>query len=444
MVMTGAGILAALTGAGVLGAVGVAICTGLAPVITGIQRSRMADDAGRTRLAAAVERHRGAAARALALQLTVDRLEAVLGSLREAVVVVDSQHEIVLSNPVARSVLCDRSRTPVGLAIGDVLAPGLGAIASQLLAELEADPDSERPARRSGVGHDGQVLDVTAVKVRSRESGQGFATAFLFVDASSAHELSRLKDRFLSSMSHELRTPLTNICAYAEILRNITPREVGEWPAFVRIIHEEGLQLSRLVDGLFDYSRLESGDTEFDRIEIDGDELATVLVGRARARADEARIELLCERGQGLPRIMFDRSRFEQVCDQLIDNAIKFTPADGRVRIAVTARDGDLQLCVEDSGPGVARVDRSRVFEEFSQLSDPLTDKPAGAGLGLAISHAIITLLGGRIWCEESDLGGAAFIVLVPGIDAESTRSAARRLPLKARQSALAPSQPVG
>jgi signal transduction histidine kinase len=104
------------------------------------------------------------------------------------------------------------------------------------------------------------------------------------------------------------------------------------------------------------------------------------------------------------------------VVTSLLDNAVKFTPEGGSVRLSLCARDEGWELRIEDSGPGVPPDHRSVVFEKFSQLKDHLTEKPAGTGLGLATSRAIVARFGGLIWCEDSPFGGAAFVVLLPGL----------------------------
>jgi signal transduction histidine kinase len=260
------------------------------------------------------------------------------------------------------------------------------------------------------------VYDLTAVEATSQRTGQDFGSVFLLVDSTRAHELQRLKDRFLSSVSHELRTPLTNICAYAEILRNLMPGESAEWPEFVRVVHEEGLQLSQLVDGMFDFLQLESGEATIASELIEPQPIVAAAVDGFRQQAAARGIALELVTSVEVPQLIGDRRRFQQVVMRLCDNAIKFTPAKGTVRVSIGARDEAFELRVEDSGPGVPPTDRQAVFEKFHQLRDHLTDKPTGTGLGLATSRAIVARFGGLIWCEDSLLGGASFVVMLPSV----------------------------
>lgn len=367
--------------------------------------------------AASREGERGATAHLLSLELAYERSRSVLEALREGVVVVDAGGEIVLANPAARRALQSPLQDPEGRILWEVLTPEMAARARdawQALRNHEGDgPNTLPQVRYSAIPCRDSVFDLTAVEATSPRTGQDFGSVFLLVDSTRSHELQRLKDRFLSSVSHELRTPLTNICAYSEILRTMLPGESAEWPEFVRVIHEEGLQLSRLVDGMFDFLQLESGEAVFQHDPLDASAVVHGVV-RHFASAAESRGITLEVTENDVPELHGDRARFEQVVRHLLDNALKFTPPGGTIRVVAGCRDEGFELRIEDSGPGVPVSDRRLVFEKFHQLRDHLTDKPSGTGLGLATSRAIVGRFGGLIWCEDSALGGAAFVVLLP------------------------------
>jgi signal transduction histidine kinase len=362
---------------------------------------------------------RDAVAPAVALELALDRANSVLESLREGVLVVDDDGVIVLANGAARRAMRASALDPSGQRLWDALVPELSEHARNAWSALHEAPRSkaELPQiRYAGVPCRDDVFDLTAAEATSARTGQRFGIAFLLVDATRNHELQRLKDRFLSSVSHELRTPLTNICAYAELLRTMQPGDGAEWAEFLRVVHEEGLQLSGLVDGMFDYLQLESGEARFASEPVDGEQAVRTVAANCHDALARRRHDFAVAIAPDAPRLVGDRRRLEQVVRNLLDNAIKFTPEGGSVRVHVSARDEGWELRVEDSGPGVPPADRGTVFDRFSQLHDHMTDKMRGAGLGLATSRAIVTCLGGLIWCEDSPLGGAAFVVLLPGV----------------------------
>ena len=379
-------------------------------------RRRIEAASRRSAIAARAAGEREALAQAMSLELAYERSRSVLESLGEGVLVADGGGEIVLANPAARRALRATAQDPVGRLLWEALTPALASRARDAFDALRSGARGTEPVRFAAVPCRERVFDLTAVRATSRRTGQDFGTVFLLVDSTRAHELQRLKERFLSSVSHELRTPLTNICAYSEILRHMLPGESAEWPEFVRVIHEEGLQLSHLVDAMFDYLQLESGEMPFRREVVDGAAIVRQVVEACRHAAEERGVQLNVVFGDDVPEVLADPSRLQQVVDNLLDNAIKFTPAGGAVELRVEDRHGNWQLRVDDSGSGVPESERQTVFEKFNQLSDHMTDKPAGTGLGLASSRAIVARFGGLIWCEGSPLGGAAFVVLLPAV----------------------------
>ncbi len=380
--------------------------------------------AGQLALRGGMQRGRASAAAAAAVavharELQWERASCVLEALGETILVVDHAGHIVLANGAARRITRPAVRDPVGVALGDALPDELGQRASEAWQALSAETvtlAAHQPLLRYPAIHcRDAIYDLTAVRVVALPTGRDHGCAFLIVDSTRSHELQRLKDRFLSTVSHELRTPLTNICAYAEILRSLLPGESAEWPEFVRVIHEEGLQLSRLVDGMFDYLQLESGEAVFRNRTIDAEAVVRRIAQQVKTTAEARGVAVDLRNASGAPQVVADAGRFEQVVRNLIENAVKFTPDAGRVLVSTCCRDEGFELRVEDSGPGVPPGSRRQVFEKFHQLPDHLTDKPSGAGLGLATSRAIVARLGGMIWCEDSALGGACFVVLLPG-----------------------------
>lgn len=360
---------------------------------------------------------------------------AALEGLQEGVFVLGKNGCVLLANAAARQSLAEVGRDPVGHTLWELLPRELGAAARGLCQSLDHRRDGDRvgAARSATVASQHTILDLVAIPVSLSRSGADSGVVLLLQPGARGHELRRLKDRFLSSISHELRTPLTNICAYAEILRNLLPGESAEWPEFVRVVHEQGLHLSRLVDGMFEYLQMESGEAPFRDDVVDAVAIVQAVVGELDtvARSSEVALAVAAvDAAAPPPAVRGDGKRLAQVVRKLLDNALKFTPRGGRIVVSVARRSDAFELRVEDSGPGVPPHARQSVFETFHQLADPLTEKVAGTGLGLATCRAIVTRLGGLIWCEESLLGGAAFVVSLPGVGQPRLAVACAPLPV--------------
>jgi len=362
---------------------------------------------------AAEERKRQSQANLISLEVAFDRIHSVLNSLSEGVIVIDGLREVVIANPAARNRLRSAQKLIEGRPILDLLDGDLRERIDYGLQMLPRSPDGR--ILLTGIEQGERVLDVSIVRVKSNRTDQDFGTVLVLVDVTATHEMARLKDRFLSSVSHELRTPLTNICSFAELLdqqlREGAPEDCGE---FAEIIQKEGRRLSELVEDVLDYNALENGTAAWDDVEVDLGDVVRQAVRRMQPTAAAACLQLVEDDAAGSLRVRGDRAQFEKVMDKLLDNAVKFTPGGGKIRVEARSVSGFVQVSVSDSGIGVRPENRETIFEKFTQIGDTLTDKPAGAGLGLAIARRIVDRTGGKIWCSDSELGGACIHFLVP------------------------------
>lgn len=366
---------------------------------------------------AAEERKRQSQANLISLEVAFDRIHSVLNSLSEGVIVIDGRREVVIANPAARARLRADHRADQkvleGRAVVDLLEGDLRERVSFGLDQLAAR--GEGRTLITGVVHRDRVLDVSIVRVRSNRPDQDFGTVLVFVDVTATHEMARLKDRFLSSVSHELRTPLTNICSFSELLeQQLRESSDAECREFADIIQKEGRRLTLLVEDVLDYNALETETIAWDDVLVDIADVVATSVERAQSSAASKFVQLESLPIAGKLEVRGDRIQLAKVMNKLIDNALKFTPGGGTVRVEVRSVSGFVQVSVSDSGIGVPAEHREAIFEKFTQLGDTLTGKPAGAGLGLAISRRIIDRCGGKIWCSPSELGGACLNFVLP------------------------------
>ena len=221
--------------------------------------------------------------------------------------------------------------------------------------------------------------------------------------------LSRLKDEFLANTSHELRTPLNGIIGLAESLAEGTkgplPKAAIE---SLNMVVESGRRLEHLVSDILDLAGLRVGGIELRAVPVDlravAAHAASLLDGKARGAGVTIEITI----SEALT-VLADEDRLLQIFLNLLDNAIKFAPG-GPVTIAAQAVDGRVEVVVQDAGPGIAAVDRSRIFQSFEQLDASLSRIQGGAGLGLAIVQHLVSLHGGLIRVEDGNGGGARFV----------------------------------
>ncbi len=377
-----------------------------APAVRVLSR-RLNDTLGRL-----VEDSRQSQAQLLSVEVAFDRIHSVLHSLVEGVIVVDDVGDVVLANPAARRFLVQDPIGIEGRALTSLLAGDLGWCVSRSLRSL--DDGGKAHCRHEGIGVGDFVFDIDVVRVSSNRNDQDFGCVVVIADVTERYAVCRLKDEFLSSVSHELRTPLTSICAYVEILEQMDPGAEEEWQDFLQIIGHESGRLSGLVDNLLDFLQLKDGRIEwlFNQCSLESlvDEALEAVQSAAKAHS----IEIECRRSESSITPTIDRSWILKVFINLLDNAIKFSPEGGEVRIDAHLDGDTVTVEIHDNGPGLPAEDLPRVFESLSQLGDTMTDKPSGTGLGLPLSQGIVESHGGGIEYLGSDLGGACFRVTLP------------------------------
>ncbi|MEA3310086.1 MAG: ATP-binding protein [Chloroflexota bacterium] len=233
-------------------------------------------------------------------------------------------------------------------------------------------------------------------------------------DISRFREADALKDTFISVVSHELKTPVAIIRGYAEtLLRPQARRDPALVEELLTGIVEESERLADLVDDLLDASLLEAGGLSFKEVEsLNLEELLGEIVARYAARTEQHQLRL--DFSSEFPTIDGDPQRLAQVFDNLISNALKYSPQGGAVLIRGRATPAEVTLAVKDSGVGIPLDEQERIFERFYRVEGPESRGVSGTGLGLYLVRAIVQAHGGRIWVE-SELGeGATFYVTLP------------------------------
>jgi signal transduction histidine kinase len=248
-----------------------------------------------------------------------------------------------------------------------------------------------------------------AERVARREAEQ--AQQLLAYQNEQLVEIDRLKDEFVSSISHELRTPLTSIAGYVELL--IEEEEDSQKQGHLAIVGRNSERLLALVTDLLFAARLQYGRLELERSPVDLRSLVTQCVDSARPRAQAARVQLELE-VEEVPEIAGEPAKLAQLLDNLVSNAIKFTPRDGHVSVRLTAHDGMIRIEVSDTGIGISDTDRERLFERFFRTQSALEREIQGTGLGLYISKAIVEAHEGRIGVDSAPGQGTTFVVELP------------------------------
>ncbi|MGH9002789.1 MAG: ATP-binding protein, partial [Acidimicrobiia bacterium] len=267
-----------------------------------------------------------------------------------------------------------------------------------------------------------QLLPValSGAPIRS-ESGGVLGAVYVLRDMRRELEIERAKTEFLSNISHELRTPLTPIKGYAEMLRRdrdmpesrkLAPDKVG---SFLEGILESSERLERTVDILVNFAASSAGRLVLRPEPVDVGALVHQVCERWRSRSPLHRVEELVN---GRPRLLADRRLLERAIDELMDNAVKYSPEGGQVKVGaqlIGAGDGRaVELSVADEGIGIAPSDFDRVFADFSQIDGSATRRFGGLGLGLPFVQRVITAHNGTMDATSEPGRGSTFFVRIP------------------------------
>jgi signal transduction histidine kinase len=228
-------------------------------------------------------------------------------------------------------------------------------------------------------------------------------------------QLDQLKDDAISAVSHELRTPLTTIAGYAEFLEdNIAGPLTTDQRGFVTQIQEAEGRIRRIVDDLLDFARIEAGTFKLQFEIINLIDLMHEVMAAMLPQTEKANLTAHLSVPSQPLFANVDRQRIGQVILNLLSNAIKFTPAGGSINVLLYETSGHAHISIEDSGIGIDACDLPRVFERFYQVTQNATRKPAGAGLGLAISKTLLELHGGQLHVKSEPGSGSVFSFTLP------------------------------
>jgi signal transduction histidine kinase len=240
-------------------------------------------------------------------------------------------------------------------------------------------------------------------------------------------ELDRLKSDFVSNVSHELRTPLTAIKGAVDLLlREVTGPLNEKQNHYLTRVRSNTQHLAGLINDLLDLSKIESGKLELTSTLVSLGGLVDDVVETLRPLAAEKAVALEASIPEMPIMVRADRHKITQVLTNLIGNAIKFTPALGKVTVSSSRDDGDwMRVAVCDTGPGISAHERGRIFDKFYQVAENGGRKPKGTGLGLAISKTLVELHGGKIWVESEPGQGSRFYFILPAVVLAEAKSPA-------------------
>lgn len=341
----------------------------------------------------------------------ISQLEATLGSLQEGVLLVDAENRILLANhalqaifPRAKNILHQRLELVLHSVafLRYVDAVRAGQAAPQYEIEF--------------VEGDRSIwIEVTGTLVTPLDGNAGAWALFVLHDITKQKKLEAIRKDFVANVSHELRTPLSIIKGYIETLVDgHRDMPLDDRDRFLHTIQRHTERLHSLLEDLLALSRLESVNPGLHRESTPLADLLGSLIEdfRGRSAAREHQISLAVDPAIGL--VLLDPLKITQVCDNLLDNALKYTARGSRIEVNARLKDGETEVTVRDNGPGIPAADLPHIFERFYRVDKGRSREKGGTGLGLSIVKHIVQLHGGRVWVESEPGQGTAFYFTLP------------------------------
>jgi PAS domain S-box-containing protein len=353
-----------------------------------------------------------------------DRVQGIITSMGEGLIVVDDRNKIVLLNPLAEKLLGVSVDKLHGHNIMDALPLYLG----DLKVDIEDHPITK--AMKSGktiitkldenfyfkkVG--GKKFVVTIVAAPLMEKEKGIAGAVLmFRDASEEKRLDEAKTSFISISSHQLRTPLTSMRWFSEMLMTGDAGPINkEQRHFVERIYQGTDRMISLVNLLLQIARVEAGRVKIEPVPVDLKAVTQgVLVTLRKSLEEKGQKVTIKSDPEPFPLIPMDQEVVWQVIQNLLSNASRYSPEKSTILVSIIEKDRTAQYSVKDEGIGIPKDQQNKIFEKFYRAENALKYVPTGSGLGLSLVKLLVEGWGGKIWFESEEGEGATFYFTVP------------------------------
>jgi two-component system, OmpR family, phosphate regulon sensor histidine kinase PhoR len=337
-----------------------------------------------------------------------NRSSAILSSMMEGVAVVSARERILFSNRAFSQIL----------GIGEAQA-----IESRPLLEVVRQSDLLAIIRKALAAQEQVTSEIVVGTVRPRsfavtaapvQAANQAGAILVLHEISDLRRLERVRQDFVANVSHEFRTPLTAIQGFAETLLSGALDDPANRGRFVEIIRDHAARLGRLTEDLLKLSRIEAGQLKLDIRPVSVEQLAASCVETAELKAARKKLSVQVHLPAGLPAVRGDANSLQEVLQNLLDNAVQYTPAGGHIEVVASCTDGQVVITVADDGIGIPQAEQSRIFERFYRVDAARSREAGGTGLGLSIARHIVEAHGGRLWVESAVGEGSRFHFSVP------------------------------
>ena len=331
-------------------------------------------------------------------------LQTIFSAMQDALLVVDSNRRVILTNQTFRKLFELREISP-GTSLLEVVR---GATLDRAIADAFRGSESVR----SELTLDGSQIELHAVATRN-DAGEITGALVLFHDITELKKMDQIRRDFVANVSHELRTPLSILRGYIETLLDNPKTSREERSRILGVMERHSKRLDLLAQDLLTLAQLESANPNLQLGNIDLSNLFDEMIRDWEKKLANKQLNVIVDVPDGFPPIRADRARLQEALYNLLDNAVKYSREHGEIRLMARQRDEEIVLSVSDDGIGISKEDLPRIFERFYRADKARTaENIRGTGLGLAIVKHVAQLHGGQVEAE-SELGKGTTIRVV-------------------------------
>jgi two-component system phosphate regulon sensor histidine kinase PhoR len=336
------------------------------------------------------------------------RLKAVLLSMFGGVMVTDKKGEIILVNDTLKKELKIKQSPEGKFSLEVIRNIEIQEVIENILEKKSGIFSKEitmaEPAKKTFILHAAPVL----------KEGSPDGAVLIFHDITELRKLENIRKDFIANLSHELRTPVTNIQGYTETLLAGAWQDQKNLKEFLNIIYSDTEKLANLINDILDLSKIESINKTLKLEVVNLNNLITKTIKNINKKADKKEVKLELNLDKKIPEIKIDKIQIQQAILNIIDNAIKYTPQQGEVKVSTRQLKNEVCVDISDTGIGIPERDRERIFERFYRVDKARSRELGGTGLGLSIVKNIILNHNGKIWCKSIENQGSTFSFTLP------------------------------
>ena len=348
------------------------------------------------------------------------RLDSVLSHMSDGVLATDRRGNVTIVNNMALQLLgVEHDDELIGKSIIDVLDIRHDYTVRQLV-------NSEQKEMILDMSNSGSNLILNAyLSPIQRESGFVSGLVCVLHDVTSQQKEEQERKEFVSNVSHELRTPLTSVKSYVEALSDGAWQDKEIAPQFLKVVQDETERMIRMINDLLSLSRMDAGTTKLNLEYVNINELFNYILNRfdmiIKKEEDPKKKKYTIERFFTKKDLWveIDTDKFTQVIDNIMNNAIKYSPDGGVITARLLETHNHVIMSISDQGLGIPRKDLSHIFDRFFRVDKARSRKQGGTGLGLAISKEVVNMLGGQIWVDSVEGKGSTFYISLPYVPYE-------------------------